>query len=788
MRYGYFDDVRKEYVITNPRTPTPWINYIGLGEYGGIVTQTGGGYSFDRDPRNKRVLRYRYNAIPMDQPGRYVYLRDEETGEYWSITWQPTTQIELDWFEARHGMGYTKISSRYKGIEASIKYFVPLNESLEIWHVKVKNLSTKPRVLKAFTYAEFSFFDAMKDQTNVDWVQQIQQGYYENNTIFWNAFMKTWDYIYIHSSGNVSSFDTSLEVFVGKYRSLANPIAVERGYCSNSLAKRGNGVGALANDIELEPGEEYEFVIILGVIPEIKDAWHYIDKYGSPSKADKAFEKLNEYWDNFLSKIKVETPDPDINRMVNIWNQYQCNATFNWSRFVSMYQLGINRGMGFRDSAQDVLGVLHTIPERAKQLIIKLLKIQFSDGHAYHQFYPLTGEGAIGDAEEGPDEAPKWYSDDHLWIILSITSYIKETGDFDFLKEVVSYVDGGEGTVLEHMEKAIEFSLNHVGEHGLLKLGWADWNDTLNLSRTSDKAESVFTTMLFGKALLEMKELFEHLGVKDKADSYREKHERFKKVVHEQAWDGKWFIRAYAEDGSVIGSNKNEKGKIFLEPQPWAFMAEFVSGNDERGKAILESIEELLNTQYGIVLLWPAYDKFDEKIGGTTTYPPGAKENGGIFCHTNPWVMIAEVLAGRRSKAFQYYKQILPSTRNDIADLYEVEPYVYAQNILGKEHPQFGLARNSWLSGTAAWNFVAITQYILGIRPTYEGLVIDPQFPDTWENVKIERIYRGKKYIIEIKNQSGRREKPVCKLNGKEFEYGTPIIGDKSENYVEIIL
>ncbi|OGC06319.1 glycosyl transferase [candidate division WOR-1 bacterium RIFOXYD2_FULL_36_8] len=785
MRYGYFDMENNEYVVKRPDTPTPWINYIGGGKYGGIVSNTGGGYSFDRDPKNKRVLRYRYNSVPVDQPGRYIYLRDEESKNFWSATWQPT-MTKLNSYECRHGMGYTKISASFCDVETEVKYFVPGEEPLELWALKIKNKSSKPKKLKLFTYAEFSFYDAVKDQTNVDWCQQINQAIFEDNSIFWAPFMKTLGYTFFSTNAKIHSFDTDREKFIGNYRSLTNPQALINGKCSNSEVLRGNGVGSLCVEVNLAPQEEKEIVFILGVDETPEAALPSIEKYRDLKVVHESFENLRNYWNDYISNVQVKTPDKEVNQMLNLWNQYQCKSTFNWSRFVSLYQLGVNRGMGFRDTAQDTLGVMHTIPQEAKETIKKLLKIQYKKGYAAHQFYPLTGEIDVGDAAEGTKKSAKWYSDDHLWIILSVCSYLKETGDFDFLKENIPFLDG-EGTVLDHLQAAIDFSNNHVGKHGLTLAGWADWDDTLNLDTGKGEAESVWTSMLLGVALLEMMGLCKFINKPALVKKYKEIHEKFKKAVNKSGWDGKWYLRAYTDEGKKVGASKNDKAKIYLLVQSWAVMAGFA--DSKRSKIALDSAHEHLNTKYGLVLIWPAYNGFDWRIGGTTTYPPGAKENGGIFLQTNPWQVIAQALAGDGDRSYQYGRQILPSAKNEIADQYEVEPYVYCQNILGKEHPQFGLGRNSWLTGTAAWAYVSWIQYILGVRPEYDGLRIDPCIPKKWKGFEIKKNYRGTNYYIVVRNPNhiSRGVKEIV-VDGKKIAGNLIPIFENGDHHVEVIL
>ncbi len=795
MKYGHFDTTNNEYVIERPDTPTPWINYIGGGQYGGIVSNTGGGYSFDRDPKNKRILRYRYNSIPNDQPGRYIYIKDEQTNDFWSPTWQPTTQIPVSQnpdpgamaYECRHGMGYTIIKSTYENIEASVSYFVPGDEALEVWVVKIKNKGDKPRKLKLFSYAEFSFYDSMKDQTNVDWCQQINQGVFQNNSIFWTSFMKNMGYTFFSTNMKVHSFDTDRDKFIGNYKSLANPIAVLNGKCSNSEALRGNGVGSLCVEVSLEPQDEKEIVFILGTAETPEKALPWIKKYRDLDAVHESFDNLKKYWSNYISKIEVKTPDPEVNVMLNTWNQYQCKSTFNWSRFVSLYQLGVNRGMGFRDTAQDTLGVIHTIPNEAKNTMVKLLKIQYKAGFSGHQFYPLTGEVDVGDAAEGSKKSAKWYSDDHLWIILAVCAYIKETGDFDFLSEKVPYVDAPEATVLEHLQMAVNWSETHVGDHGLTLAGWADWDDTLNLDTGKGKAESVWACMLLGKALLEFIDLANTIKKPKLVEKYTKLHEQFKKAVNTKGWDGKWYLRAFTDEGKKVGSSENEKAKIYLLVQSWAIMAGFA--DEKKAASALESAHQMLNTKFGLVLIAPAYNHFDWRIGGTTTYPPGAKENGGIFLQTNPWQVIAQAMVGDGDRAFQYGAQILPSKKNEIADLYEVEPYVYCQNILGKEHPQFGLGRNSWLTGTAAWAYVSWIQYILGIRSEYNGLRIDPCIPKKWNGFELKKSFRGANYFIVVRNPK-KLSKGVKSLivDGKKIAGNIAPIFTSGDHHIEVVL
>lgn len=767
-KYGYFDSVAREYVITNPKTPTPWINYLGDGVYGGIISNNGGGYSFDRDPRFKRVLRYRYNAIPEDQPGRYIYLKDMQNGAIWSATWQPV-KTEYDAYQCRHGMGYSIINLEKDGIATEVSYFVPPGKKFEIWRLKVHNKSTQKRLINLFSYAEFCFFDAAKDQQNVDWVQQIGQGEFEDGFIFWNAFMKTWDHTFMTCSKKPHSFDTNRDSFVGRYHDLKSPLAVENGVCSNSISYRGNGAGCFCHPLELAPGSSEEIIYVLGVTPDKASIQAEVKPLLNPASVDLMFAALKDHWLNYLNSYQAETPDPELNLMLNTWNPYQCKATFNWSRFVSLYQLGIDRGMGLRDSAQDILGVLQAIPTHARELLIRLLQCQFADGHGYHLFYPLTGEGSMGEAQGGKYN---WYSDDHLWLIEATIAYLRETGDFDFLNQAVFFAEnGGQASVWEHLMKAIDFTAAHLGEHEIPLNGYADWNDALNLDRGKGRAESVWTGMLYCRVLTQMSELAARLGKNTEAQRFNNLFNSMKKAINEHAWDGEWYLQAYDDDCVKVGSHTNEKEEqIYLNPQSWAVISGIA--DTDRANIALKKAKEILGTEFGLVLLYPAYKAHRPDRGGVSTYPPGAKENAGIFVHTNPWFIIAQLLTGRHNEAYQNYRNILPALKNNIPDRHEVEPYVYCQNILGKEHPQFGLGRNSWLTGTAAWAYVAGTQYLLGIRPQFDGILIEPHIPDSWTEFTVKRRFRERELEIIFKDNKTSRSKMTLLLNGKAVESG----------------
>lgn len=756
--YGYYDAPAREYVITRPDTPTPWLNYIGQGGYGGIVSNTGGGYAFDRDPRNRRVTRYRYNSIPADQPGRYVYLRDAETGAWWSATWQPVTQVALDEYECRHGAGYTRIRGEYAGIATDMLYFVPPDQGViggpaaapcELWVLRIRNTGDRPRRIATCSYAEWSFWDAVTDQQNLDWGQQIMRSeahdaYLSSGVIFRPTRS------FLGCSRPYSGFETDREAFIGRCRSLANPIIVESGQPTNGLAPRGNNIAALWHDLTLAPGEAVELVYMLGVTDDEGCIADVVRRYSDPAAVEGARSALAADWDAYLAAFTVRLPDPDMEAMVNVWNPIQCRANLFWSRFASGYDTGLGRGMGTRDSAQDTLGTVHNAPERAKDTLRMLWKLQFADGHAWHQVFPLTGEGGPGLAGEFP-QWPQWFSDDHLWLVIATCHYLKETGDFAFLDETLPYADAAAVSVWEHMRRAIRFTLANRGPHGLPRLGFADWDDTMNLDHGSGLAESVWTGQQFCRACLDFRELAGYLGREDESADLRVCYETMAEAVEASGWDGEYYRRAYDDAGEPVGTKGvaqcgSVPHVLALNPQTWAVIGELDRDRAAQGMA---AAHEGLNCEWGLRLMTPPYNGADDRVRGTTTYPPGVKENGGIFCHANAWAIVAAAQLGWAERAYQYYRQILPLARSD-ADTLLTEPYVYCQNIAAPEHPHAGRGRNSWLTGTAAWTYVAATQYILGIQPTYEGLRIRPVIPAAWPGFTATRVFRGVEYRIEV--------------------------------------
>ncbi|MEA3348993.1 MAG: glycosyl transferase, partial [Chloroflexota bacterium] len=759
MQYGFFDDTKREYVITRPDTPLPWINYLGSESYFALLSNTGGGYSFYRDARLRRISRYRYNNIPQDTGGRYIYLRDDQSGEFWSPTWQPVRK-DLDAYTCRHGLGYTIISSQYQQIEAQLRYCVPLSENLEVWDLTLTNRRERPAQLSLFSFVEFCLWDAWDDQTNFQRNFNIGEVEVEEGVIYHKTEYRERrnHFAYFACSETIDGFDTQREAFLGRYRGLDNPKVVETGKASNSVAHGWAPIGSHNLKLKLEPGQTKRVIFVLGYHENPADQKFdppdsqiinknsvkpIIEKYTQPAAVDAAYEDLQTYWKGLLSGYQVQTPNEHVNRMVNIWNAYQCMVTFNLSRSASFFESGIGRGLGFRDSNQDLLGFMQMVPERARQRILDLAATQLEDGGAYHQYQPLT--------KRGNDAIGSNFNDDPLWLVLAVAAYLKESGDFSILDERVPYENrpGSERPLYEHLQRSLQYTLDRLGPHGLPLIGRADWNDCLNLNTFSSQpgesfqtttnkdgkiAESVFIAGLFTLAAQEMAEICGQQNRPKDQKKYTQAADKMKTTTLAHGWDGEWFLRAYDDLGDAVGSSECEEGQIYVEPQGMCVMAGIGVESGEAARA-LASVGERLATPNGIMLHQPAYTRYRLNLGEISTYPPGYKENGGIFCHNNPWVMIAETRLGHGDQAVDYYLRINPSAREGISAVHRCEPYVYAQMIAGRDAPRPGEAKNSWLTGTAAWNYVAITQWILGVRPTYEGLKIAPVIPSDWDEV-----------------------------------------------------
>jgi len=772
MRYGYFDDDSREYVITRPDTPLPWINYLGCQAYFGLISNTAGGYSFYRDARLRRVTRYRYNNVPFDMGGRYIYLRDEQSGDFWSPSWQPTCR-ELEDYRCRHGMGYSIIGARYRDIEARTRYFVPLDENLEIWQLSITNLRSWPAPLSVFSSIEFCLWDAQDDATNFQRNFSIGEVEIEPGIIYHKTEYRERrnHFAYFACSAPVAGFDTQREAFLGPYRGWDRPLAVERGSASNSVAHGWAPIGSHHVKVLLEPRETRQIIFLLGYHenpveqkfdPPGSQIIHkasvrpVIAKYLNRSHADLAFQALRSYWCDLLSICQVDTPDVHTNRMVNIWNPCQSMATFNLSRSASFYESGIGRGLGYRDSTQDLLGFVHMVPARARERILDLAATQLPTGGAYHQYQPLT--------RRGNNDIGGNFNDDPHWLIVGVAAYLKETGDWSILDEPVPYDNqpGTEQPLYEHLQRSFRYTLERLGPHDLPLIGRADWNDCLNLNCFSDSpgqsfqtttnkdgkvAESVFIAALAVLTGREMAAIAAHRGKPKEAAAYAEEATLMERAIRAHGWDGQWFLRAYDDFGRKVGSAECEEGRIFIEPQGFAVLAG-IGLEDGLAAAALDSVYQLLATEHGIMLQQPAYSRYYLHLGEISSYPPGYKENAGIFCHNNPWVMIAEARLGHGDRAHDYYLRINPSAREPISELHRCEPYVYPQMIAGRDAPTHGEAKNSWLTGTAAWNYYAITQWILGIRPSYDGLEIAPVIPAGWPGFRATRKFRGTTYYI----------------------------------------
>ena len=776
MQYGHFDDELREYVIDTPTTPLPWINYLGSEDFFALVSNTAGGYCFYKDARLRRITRYRYNGSPLDADGFHVYVR-REGGSLWNPGWQPT-QEPLDFYRCRHGLGYTVITGKKEGLSLEQALLVPRQDPCLLWKLRVRNETDCQQRLRLFPYVEFCLWDAMDDSSNFQRNFSTGEVEIEPRALYHKTeYRERRDhYAFFWADRPYDGFDTSRDAFLGVYGSPAKPQAVLEGRCTGSQAHGWAPVGAMEFDLTLDPGEEQQLVLGLGYIENPQEekfgapgvinktrAHAMMEKYSSPAAFDRALEDLRQFWGDLLGGCTARTGDEKVDRMVNIWNQYQCMVTFNMSRSASYFESGMGRGMGFRDSCQDLLGFVHMIPQKARQRLLDIAATQFPDGSAYHQYQPLTKKGnlAVGSG----------FNDDPLWLIAGTDAYIRETGDFSILSEPVAF-DNDESLaqpLMEHLRRSVRYTMTHLGPHRLPLIGRADWNDCLNLNCFSAHpgesfqitgpsegpvAESVFIGGMFVKYGRAYAELCRHLGLPEEADQVEAAVRDMEQAVLTAGWDGAWFRRAYDAYGAPVGSRECKEGQIFIEPQGMCVMAGIGKTTGQAAQA-LKSVEERLDTQYGIVLLQPAYEEYYLNLGEISSYPPGYKENAGIFCHNNPWIVCAEAELGHGDRAFQVYRRTCPAYTESISHIHRTEPYVYSQMIAGKDAPSFGEAKNSWLTGTAAWTFLSITQSILGLQPTLEGLRIDPCVPADWTEFRLHRRFRGAEYDILVKNPKG---------------------------------
>lgn len=808
--YGHFDDNAREYVIREPKTPFPWINYLGNRDFFSLISNTSGGYSFYKDARLMRITRYRYNNVPLDSGGKYLYINDN--GVVWNPGWKPV-KTPLDFYECRHGLGYTTITGSKNQLTVETTSFVPIGSTAEVQMVKLTNCSGSIKKIKLFSMVEWCLWNAMDDMTNFQRNLSIGEVEIEGSTIFHKTEYRERrnHFAFFFVNEPLSGFDTDRDTFLGAYNGFDEPERVFSGQSGQSHAHGWSPIASHCLEIELSANETKDLVFVLGYVENPdnekfsahqvinkKPAYELISKFDSTAKANLAFGQLKEYWQSLLSIYQVKSPDDKLNRMVNIWNQYQCMVTFNMSRSASFFESGIGRGMGFRDSNQDLIGFVHLVPENARERILDIAATQFEDGGAYHQYQPLTKKG---NSEVGGN-----FNDDPLWLILSTASYIKETGDISILQENVPFDNDHSKAkpLFDHLTASFNHVIQNLGPHGLPLIGRADWNDCLNLNcfssvpgepfqttgnRTGGVAESVFIAGLFVLYGAEYANLCQFIGKSEEAARANRHVDEMKKKIELHGWDGEWFLRAYDYFGNKIGSKENDEGQIFIESQGICTMAGIGKENG-RAALALKSVKERLDCPYGIVLQNPPYSKYYLELGEISTYPEGYKENAGIFCHNNPWIMIGETVLGNGNQAFEYYSKIAPSYLEPIAELHKTEPYVYSQMIAGKDAFKPGEAKNSWLTGTAAWNFYTISQYILGIRPEYDGLLIDPCIPSTLLQFEVIRKFRGADYIIRVNNPEG-NQKGVKKilLNGIEIPgIQLPLAAKGTVNQVEVFM
>ena len=786
MKYGYFDDENREYVITRPDTPEPWYNYIQNDAYGGLVSHTGGGPSYHRDPKTRRFLRYRYNNLPADRPGRYVYLRDEDTGDYWSATWAPVEKpLEEQSYECRVGLNVQTIRTSYSGIAAEMTYFVSPDHDVELWRLKIRNESGRRRVLKTFSYAELAVWGTLRDLLNMDNNPRCSRVDWRDHTLLhstWNDLGTslgtcTWVrvYGYFTSSTPPAGYDTDRDMFIGRRRSEANPVVVETGKPNNHCENGGLPVAALCHELTLDAGQEATIVYQMGVADDPGDFDEVLPIYRDLRNVDRALQKVRALWDERLGGLQVRTPDPEFDTVCNVWNPYQVVMTSLQSRTFCSWKWGTGVGMGFRDTSQDVMGVCHMMPALTREKLRLLMSVLFSDGTATHSYVPSTDECI-----------DRGFYDDHLWLVLSTSNYVKETGDTSLLDETIRYMDKGEGTGYEHLDRAVEGTMALRGENGLPQIGHADWNDGLNPGHP--ESESVFDAMLFCCACREMTELAQVLGRKEDAAKYQGYYDEMKRRVNDHAWDGAWYRRVLLKGGGWIGGSDAKLGMIFIEPQPWAVLSGVAE--DDRATRALDSVHDLLGTEFGIRLVWPPFPQYDPEVGAISIVLPGTKENGAVFHHTNPWVICAETVLGRGEKAMDLFKRISPATKNKIVETHQIEPYVYCQwtGLPPWKHP--GRGGNPWLTGTATWSMLALSQYILGLKPTHSGLRIDPCVPKTWKKWEVKRKFRGATLNIHVKNPDGVQKGVVrVTVDGEEIDGNVvPVQPEGTVHEVEVLM
>jgi len=795
MHYGYFDNENHEYVIERPDIPVSWTNYIGVRDLCAVLSHNAGGYSFYQSAEHHRITRFRQNGVPLDRPGHYVYVRDDESGEYWSISWQPVGRdLSQASYLVRHGLSYTRFSCETEGIQSEQLVFIPIEDDVELWDVRLKNTSEKARQLSVFSYVEFSFHHIEIDNQNLQMSLYASGSNYQDGIIEYDFFYEPWTFHYMASSFTPDSFDCVRDRFLGSYRTESNPEAVARGECSGSTELGGNACGALHKRLVLKPGKEERLVFMLGVGP--RSAGQTMrKKYSNFATVEAAFATLKGYWQKKLDVFQCKTPNAGLNTMVNVWNLYQAETCVVWSRFASFIEVGGRTGLGYRDTSQDVMSVPHTNPEKVKQRLLELLHGQVRQGYGLHLFDPevfnpkenkLPGV-KLPTVVPMPNPADIIHglkdtcSDDALWIIASVCEYVKETGNVAFFDQVVPFADGGEAPVYEHLKRALDFSAEQVGMTGICKGLRADWNDCLNLGG----GESAMVSFLHHWALINFIEAARFLKRDEDVMKYTRMAEKVRKACEDNLWDGEWYTRGITRKGIKIGSSKNEEGKIFLESNSWAVVSEAAA--PERARSCMDAVDRYLFSQFGIHLLWPAYSRPDDDIGYVTRVYKGIKENASIFSHPNPWAVVAECKLGRGDRAMKFYEALLPYNQNDLIEIRQAEPYSYCQFVMGRDHSAFGRARHPWLTGSAGWMYHAVTHWILGVRVGYTGLTIDPCIPAIWQEFEVSRQWRGATYQIVVKNPQGvQKGVRSILLNGNRVE--NPIPAQPSGSVNQIVL